>query len=76
MYPKVTLGSMKESGFRVRVETQLRQRFLRACRSQDATAAQVIRAFMREYVERFDHPDQADLFASRGLPETNREKTL
>lgn len=67
---------MKESGFRVRVETGLRRRFLRACRSQETTAAQVIRAYMREYVERFDQPDQADLFAGRGFPEKNREKTL
>ena len=43
---------MKDSGLRIRVQRDLRDRFLAACRAQDIPAAQVLRRFMREYVER------------------------
>ncbi len=42
----------KDSGLRIRVQRDLRDRFLEVCRAQDRPAAQVIREFMREYVER------------------------
>lgn len=42
---------MKDSGLRIRVERQLRQKFLELCREQDRPASQVIREFMREYIE-------------------------
>jgi hypothetical protein len=52
----------KDSGLRIRVEKELRQEFLRACRANDIPAAQVLRAFMREYiasqVEKFDRRDR------------------
>lgn len=41
---------MKDVGFRIRVQRDLRQSFLDACRAEDKPAAQVIREFMREYV--------------------------
>ena len=52
MYPKATLGAMKEkdAGMRIRVERELRDEFLKICREQDRPAAQVIREFMREYI--------------------------
>lgn len=53
---------VKESGLRIRVESQLREDFLRACKKDDLTAAQVIRAFMRSYVDRQRHGEQPDLF--------------
>lgn len=53
---------VKESGLRIRVETQLREDFLRACKKDDLTAAQVLRAFMRSYVDRQRHGEQPDLF--------------
>lgn len=43
---------MKESGLRIRVDSQLREDFLRVCKQDDLTAAQVLRAFMRSYVDR------------------------
>lgn len=43
---------MKDSGLRIRVERQLREKFLELCREQDRPASQVIREFMREYIER------------------------
>lgn len=42
--------SKKDSGFRIRVETELHQKFVEICRAQDRPAAQVIREFMRAYV--------------------------
>jgi len=47
---------MKDSGLRIRVERQLRQKFLELCREQDRPASQVIREFMREYIE--NHEDE------------------
>ncbi|QBK29784.1 hypothetical protein [Roseitalea porphyridii] len=44
--------SEKDAGMRIRVERTLREEFLKACRAQDLPAAQVIRAFMREYVKK------------------------
>ncbi len=54
---------MKESGFRVRVESTLRREFIDLCKSQDLTAAQVLRAYMRDYIERHKDVRQGELFA-------------
>lgn len=43
---------MKDVGFRIRVQRELRERFLEACKAQDKPAAQVLREFMRAYVEK------------------------
>lgn len=42
---------IKDSGLRIRVQRDLRDSFIDACRAQDKPAAQVIRQFMRDYVE-------------------------
>ena len=41
---------MKDAGLRIRVQRELREKFLEVCRAQDKPAAQVLREFMREYV--------------------------
>ena len=41
----------KDAGLRIRIDRNLRERFLDVCRAQDKPAAQVIREFMRDYVE-------------------------
>ncbi|MBL4617749.1 MAG: hypothetical protein JKY46_08630 [Robiginitomaculum sp.] len=41
---------IKDSGFRIRVQQELREKFLKICRDQDKPAAQVLREYMREYV--------------------------
>ncbi len=41
---------MKDTGLRIRVQRDLRDKFLQVCRTQDTPAAQVIREFMRVYV--------------------------
>ena len=56
---------MKESGLRIRVESELREAFLSACKREDLTAAQVLRAFMRSYVEQKAGGVQPDLFQER-----------
>lgn len=41
---------MKIVGLRIRVQQELREQFLEACRAQDKPAAQVLREFMRKYI--------------------------
>ena len=41
----------KDAGFRIRVERDLRDKFIEVCRAQDRPAAQVIRDFMRQYIK-------------------------
>lgn len=45
---------MKDVGLRIRVQRDLREQFLKACRAQDKPAAQVLREFMRAYVEQHE----------------------
>lgn len=40
----------KDAGLRIRVDRELREQFLEACRDQDKPAAQVLREFMRDYI--------------------------
>ena len=42
---------MKDVGMRIRVEPELREVFVDICKQQDVPAAQVIRSFMREFIE-------------------------
>lgn len=55
---------MKDSGFRIRVQSELREQFLAACKAQDKPAAQVLREFMRDYVEA--HPTRPLLDEQKG----------
>jgi len=51
----------KEVGYRIRIEPELRQAFIDVCKVQDRPAAQIIREFMRDFVERHESI-QKDLF--------------
>lgn len=42
--------SGKDSGLRIRIERELREEFLAACRATDRPAAQVLRDFMRAFI--------------------------
>ncbi|WP_405243738.1 plasmid-related protein [Lentisalinibacter salinarum] len=53
---------MKECGLRIRVDQRLRSAFVDACRAKDLTASQVIRHFMRQYVEDAAAEKQRDIF--------------
>lgn len=49
----------KESSFTIRVDQNLKDQFVATCKSQDTTAAQVLRGIMRDYIARHG---QADIF--------------
>jgi hypothetical protein len=53
---------VKDSGMRIRVEKELRDAFVQACRAQDRAAADVLRDFMRTFTQK-QQQGQADLFA-------------
>ncbi len=40
-----------DAGFRIRLERDLRDKFIEMCRAKDHPAAQAIRDFMRQYIE-------------------------
>jgi len=44
---------MKDAGMRIRVEQDLREEFIAVCQTQHTPAAQVLRQFMRGYVEQY-----------------------
>ena len=44
----------KDTGLRIRIQRDLRDRFIAACRAEDKPAAQVVREFIREYVARHE----------------------
>lgn len=52
----------KDAGFRVRIDKVLREEFVEACRAQDRPAAQVVREFMRHYVDEHRRSAQGTLF--------------
>lgn len=58
--------AMKDVGLRIRIEKELRDRFIEACRRKDVPAAQVLRGFMRGFVD----SDEA-----KDAPQTKRKKT-
>lgn len=60
VYPLVTVGMKKDVGMRVRVSRELRDEFVIACQADDKPAAQVIREFMRAYVESHPVPSQGN----------------
>lgn len=56
----------KDAGLRLRVEKELREEFVQACRSMGKPAAQVLREFMREFVAREQAGMQRGLFDAPG----------
>ena len=52
----------KNAGLRLRVEKNLRQEFLDACRADGRVAAEVLREFMRDYIAQNRASAQSDLF--------------
>lgn len=68
---------MKDAGLRIRVQRDLREKFLEICRAQDKPAAQVLREFMREYV--IEHEAQLpdlDQFPLGGVGQGHTQKKL
>jgi hypothetical protein len=42
---------MKDVGLRIRVQRELREQFVAACKAEDKPAAQVLREYMRDYIQ-------------------------
>jgi hypothetical protein len=53
----------KDAGLRLRVEREIRQEFVEACRAEGKTAAQVLREYMRDYIARNRAAAQRELFS-------------
>lgn len=64
----------KEVGLRIRVDEALRRSFIGACKAQDKTAAQVLRAFMRSFVEHHDDAEQGQLFDAGSLSSARKNQ--
>jgi len=65
---------MKDAGLRIRLQRDLREKFLEICRAQDKPAAQILREFMREYV--VEHEAQLpDADGESGRTARERSKT-
>lgn len=62
---------MKDAGMRIRVEEDLRRQFIDVCKKKDVSAAQVIRGFMRNFIDRHDVGDQSFLFPQKEFGKTN-----
>ena len=54
----------KNVAFKIRIEEELRREFVEVCRAEDMTAAQVVRSFMHDYLERHRQMKQQNLFDS------------
>ena len=52
---------IKDAGLRIRVQRELRESFVEACKAQDKPAAQVLREFMRDYVRKQAEKEKDDL---------------
>jgi hypothetical protein len=53
--------SNKDAGMRIRVEMELREAFVQACRAQSLAASDVLRDFMRAFTEKHQR-GQGSLF--------------
>ncbi len=51
---------MKDSGMRIRIERDLREKFVEVCKQEDRPAAQVIREFMRAYIKSHEQVSEHD----------------
>ncbi len=54
----------KSAALRIRIEPSLHQQFISTCKAQDVKASQVLRDFMRQYVEHNAQGKQSQLFTS------------
>lgn len=57
----------KDAGMRIRVEKELREAFVQACRAQERAASDVLREFMRSFTQT-QQSGQTNLFADLTTP--------
>lgn len=63
----------KDVGLRIRVDRDLREAFVEACRVQDQQASQVLRDFMRTFVDRSSGGSQLPLPLSKDKDNSNMQ---
>lgn len=63
----------KDAAIRIRVEKELRESFVDACHSDNRQASDVLREFMRTYVERYQL-GQGDLFSKQVTRSRSQQK--
>ena len=56
----------KSAALRIRIDPELHKRFIDICKSQDISASQVLREFMKRYVSTHDNSSQMDFFQQPG----------
>lgn len=67
---------MSEAGLRIRVDDGLRRDFIEICKAQDTTAAQVLRAFMRGFVQEHGEGVRQGHLFGRGMDGTASRNAL
>jgi len=55
----------KNVGIRIRIEAELRDAFVNACHTQQSSASDVLREFMRAYAAQHHNGQQASLFPAK-----------
>ena len=75
VYPMGTLSRMKDVGLRIRIDRHLREAFLTACKAEDKPAAQVLREFMREYVQSHTQKPSNDMVTVQETEVAGKKKT-
>jgi hypothetical protein len=71
---------MKEVGMRIRVEPELREQFISLCHENNVPAAQVLRSFMRDFVQgsnwgRTQHKSRLQQAANQAAQLMSKTKT-
>ena len=56
----------KTAALRIRIDPELHKSFIDTCKSQDISASQVLREFMKRYVSTHDKSSQMDFFQPPG----------
>lgn len=66
----------KTAALRIRIDPELHQEFIEVCQKQDVSASQVLRQYMRSYIEEHRLNLQADLFGSGNYTVNADRKSL
>jgi hypothetical protein len=75
VYPMGTLSRMKDVGLRIRIDRHLREAFLAACKAEDKPAAQVLREYMRDYVQSHNQKPANDTVTVQENEVAGKKKT-
>lgn len=67
---------MKSSALRIRIEPELHSNFLECCKNLDRPAAQILREFMREFVQQHSTVKGANSSFNSLPPESNKENNF